>query len=42
MCVCDQCARIFGRILECVLGTESYNILFLLLEFNSRYERLQK
>jgi hypothetical protein len=30
------------RILECVLGAESYNILFLLLEFNSRYERLQK
>ena len=30
------------RVLECALGAENYNILFLLLEFNSRHERLQK
>jgi hypothetical protein len=42
VCVISVLRYLVDKVLECVLGVESYNILFLLLEFNSRHERLQK
>jgi hypothetical protein len=38
LCVCDQRILNTRRILECALGAKNYNILFLLLEFNSCHE----
>jgi hypothetical protein len=42
VCVISALGYLVDRVLECVLGAKNYNILFLLLEFNSRHERLQK
>ena len=42
VCVISALEYLVDRVLECVLGAKNYNILFLLLEFNSRHERLQK
>jgi hypothetical protein len=42
VCVISVLGYSVDRVLECVLGAENYNILFLLLEFSSRPERLWK
>ena len=39
VCVISVLRYLADRVLECVLGAENYNILFLLLEFDSHHER---
>jgi hypothetical protein len=42
VCVIIVLGYSVDRVLECVLGAKNYNILFLLLEFNSHPEQLRK